>query len=167
MSSLIDNIETSSAGDRQQFSNAAHECEPQLRLLKAGEDFPFPLKTSTHVYKQQLQTEAADVDVVITHFSDKIQIIVTDISKPGTIFNVARDKAKNPQNFNNHKSDFIYSVELLLGVESAELLATARFLAQVLNQEKPITLTLGFKNPKMSLSPTEAKRLVSFIKEQF
>ena len=168
MSSLIDNNKSSlpSGGDRQQFLTDADECEPKLRLLQPGDDFQFPLKTSTHVYKQQLQAEAADVDVIITHFADKLQIIVTDISKAGSIFHIARDKPKNPQNFNaDHKSDYIYSVELLLGVESPELLTTARYLAQVLNQEKPILLTLGFKNPKISLSPSEAKRLASFIKE--
>ena len=169
MSSLIDNNEKSglaSGRDRHQFLTDANGCQPKLRLLQPGEDFPFPLKTSTHVYKQHLQTEATDVDVIITHFADKIQIIVTDISKAGSIFHIARDKPKNSQNFNaDHKSDYIYSVELLLGVESPELLTTARYLAQVLNQEKPILLTLGFKNPKISLSPSKAKRLASFIKE--
>ena len=169
MSSLIDNIEASSlpsGGDCQIFTDT-RECEPKLKLLKPGEDFSFPLKTSTHVYNQELQAEAADVDVIITHFEDKIQIIVTDISKPGSIFHIARDKPKNPQSFNaNNKSDFIYSVDLLFGAESPELLTTARYLGQVLNQEKPILLTLGFKNPKNQLKNAvvlESKKSVFII----
>ena len=153
----------SAAGDRLLLQNV-----PELRLLHPTQ--PFPLKTTTHVYQPpQLegQAVAAKVDVVITHFADKTQIIVTDISKPGTIFHISRDNGKNPTAHIGSGSDFIYSVDLLFGAETTELLTTARFLAQTLNQQKSILLTLGFKDPELSLSPVGARNLVTFIKNQF
>ena len=152
-----------SAGDRQYLSQNTNESELQLRLLQPGQRFP--LRTSTHTYKQQVQPEAADIDVVINHFADSIVIIVTDISKPGSIFHITKDRPKTQNVTSKGGSDFLYSVELLLGTESPELVTTARFLAQSLNEEKPILLTLGFKDPKVSLAPFQAKSLISFIKE--
>jgi len=166
-SSVIDSDEKDifpSAGDRPcLFKNLL--LEPQLKLIEQGQRFP--LQTSTHVYQQELDGKAADVDVVINRFADNILIIATDIAKPGSIFQIKRDQSKSIQNKSSTRgSDFLYSVELLLGAETPELVTIARYLGQSLNEEKPILLTLGFKNPKTSLAPAPAKKLVAFIKEQ-
>ena len=163
MSSEI--IAAHETGDRPQLSQNIPKSEIKLNLIQPGGNFP--LRTSTHIYKQDQGTKAANVDIVINQFSDNILIIVTDISKPGSIFQITRDNSKRTEKLNCFGgSEFLYSVELVLGAESPELVTTARFLAQSLNQEKPILLTLGFKNPKISLAPPKVKSLVSFIKEQ-
>ena len=166
MSSIIstekDNIPSS--GDRpSSFTSTTNE--PQLKRLEPGQSFP--IQTSTYVYEQNLPG-ASDVNIVINQFADNILIIVTDISKPGSIFNIKRDQSKSVQSAGSTKgSDYLYSVELLLGAETPELTTTARFLGQCLNKEKPILLTLGFKDPQKSLSPSKAKSLVTFIKQCF
>ena len=137
------------------------ESEPQLKLVPTAQKFP--LKTSKHVYKQNV--EGADVNIIINQFVDNILIIITDINKPGSIFHLKRDTSRNIKSASNSKgSDFLYSVDLLLGAETAELATTARYFAQYLNQQKQILLTLGFKNPELSLSPTQARNIASFIK---
>ena len=123
----------------------------------------FPLKTSKHIYKQNV--EAADASIVINRFADNILIIITDICKPGTIFHLKRDTSKNVKSAGTSRgSDFLYSVDLLLGSETPELVTTARYMAQCLNEEKPILLTLGFKNPKISLAPAQTRNLAAFVK---
>ena len=87
MSSLLDdvtNLNTESGDFCQQLTKETPGVDGgSLRLLQEGE--PFPLKTSTHVYKPDLpegQTSSVEaggkVDIVITHFSDRLLIIVTD-----------------------------------------------------------------------------------------
>ena len=79
--------------------------------------------------------------------------------------NSRRDTSKNIKSASNSRgSDFLYSVDLLLGSETPELVTTARYLAQYLNEEKPILLTLGFKNPELSLAPAQARNIAVFIK---
>ena len=152
-----------SGGDHLRL-NRTDKTVSELKLIKETQQFP--LKTSTHVYKQQIEG-ADDIDIVINQFADNILIIVTDIAKPGSIFKVTRDTSKNIKSQGSTRgSDFLYSVELLLGAETPELITTARFLGQYVNAEKPILLTLGFKNPKTSLAPTYARNLVAFIKNQ-
>ena len=168
MSSTVVNNEEKdffpSAGDQPCLSKNSQK-EPQLKLVEPNH--PFPLHTSTHIYRQELETNVADIDIVINRFADNILIIVTDIAKPGTIFQMKRDQSKSIQNRGSTRgSDNLYSVELLLGAETPELITTARYLAQSLNEEKPILLTLGLKNPKTSLAPAPAKKLVAFIKDQ-
>ena len=148
------------SGDCFDLSNSVNN-QPQLRLLQTGEKFP--LSTSTHTLKQKV--EAADINIIVNRFADNILIVVTDISKPGSIFHLKRDTSQNFKSGSNSKgSDFLYSVDLLLGAETAELVTTARYLAQYLNQEKPILLTLGFKNPELSLAPAQARNIGAFIK---
>ena len=165
-SSLLESVERDnipSAGDHLCLTSN-NKTGSGLKLIEGTQKFP--LKTSTHVYKQQIE-EASDVDIVINQFADNILIIVTDITKPGSIFRVTRDTSNNIKSSGGTKgSDFLYSVELLLGAETPELITTARFLAQSVNAEKPILLTLGFKNPKASLAPAQARNLVAFIKKQ-
>ena len=166
MSSIISTEKDSlpSSGDRS-LSFTPTTNEPQLKRLEPGQGFP--IQTSTYVYGQDLPG-ASDVNIVINQFADNILIIVTDISKPGSIFYIKRDQSKSVQSAGSTKgSDYLYSVELLLGAETPELTTTARFLGQCLNKEKPILLTLGFKDPQKSLSPSKAKSLVTFIKQCF
>ena len=166
MSSIISIEKDSlpSSGDRS-LSFTSTTNEPQLKRLQPGQGFP--IQTSAYVYGQDLPG-ASDVNIVINQFADNILIIVTDISKPGSIFYIKRDQSKSVQSAGSSKgSDYLYSVELLLGAETPELTTTARFLGQCLNKEKPILLTLGFKDPQKSLSPSKAKSLVTFIKQCF
>lgn len=136
--------------------------QPQLRLVQTGEKFP--LKTSKHTLKQKV--EAADINIVVNQFADNILIVVTDINKPGSIFHLKRDTSQSFKSGSTSRgSDFLYSVDLLLGAETAELVTTARYLAQYLNQEKPILLTLGFKDPQISLAPAQARNIATFIKD--
>ena len=160
-SNQIESVENASfsSGDRVILPSFINE--PQLRLVQTGQIFP--LKTSKHIYKQKV--EATDANIVINQFADNILIIVTDICKPGSIFHLKRDTSKNIKSASNSKgSDFLYSVDLLLGSETPELVTTARYLAQYLNEEKPILLTLGFKNPELSLAPAQARNIAVFIK---
>ena len=92
--------------------------------------------------------------------------MVTDINKPGSIFHLKRNTSQSFKSGSTSRgSDFLYSVDLLLGAETAELVTTARYLAQYLNQEKPILLTLGFKDPQISLAPAQARNIATFIKD--
>ena len=129
-----------------------------IPIESAAEESKFPVKTSTHVL-ENFSENTPKIDLVISHYSDHLFVLITETSKPGSIFQVKRSLVEK-------KSDHLYDVNLLLGVESEELILTARILAQTLNVDKPLIVCLGLKEPENKLKPQFVRQLVDAVKSK-
>ena len=155
MSTLLD-LES-----RLVLNDPALDVENELILLPENAK-EFPVKTSTFSYDKS----GSPISVVITHFSDKDQIIITDTGKPGTIFQIRKDRPKSA--IVSSGSEFIFTVDLLLGAESDELIIFGRLLAASLKASRPLNLAIGLKDAKATLgSPNSIKSLVDSLTEWF
>ena len=113
-----------------------------------------PVKTTINSF----ELENVNLSIVISKFSNKLQIIITETGKTGVLYEVS--KVKGPQN--NPKS--IHDVNCLLGVETETTLIAARILGQEISSEIPLIIGFGLSDPE-KLEPSTIKKLVEFIQK--
>lgn len=111
----------------------------------------FPVKTST--FSQEIAGTATDL--VISRYSDRLLVVVTQIGKPGTFLEVTKSKVN---------SRLLYNTNLLFGKSSEEYEVVARAVAEQISSELPLVLALGFK---VQLTPEVTKDIVRFVKSNF
>jgi len=139
--------------------------EDEGGLVLLPENAPnFPVKTH-HFSLDSDVTGKRRTDVIITHFADRDQVVITDTGKAGTVFQVRKDRPRSSALATSGSgSDYIFSVDLLLGVESEELVLFGRLLATSLKAARPLTLALGFKDIEASLGdPQSLKPLLDAV----
>jgi len=95
-------------------------------------------------------------DLVITKYSDKIFVCVTQLGKLGTILQVERDQVRSGE---AGGGKVVYSSTVLLGQDSEEIQLLGRVLAEKCQLSKPLILSVGVKG----LSIRVALELVDFI----
>lgn len=100
-------------------------------------------------------------DLVISIYTDRILIVLTQLRKLGTVLEITRDTVRKPAEGSSGRA--IFSVNTLLGVEREEQHLLARILAEKLDIKKPVLLTLAVKQ----LNNQKIKDLVQFVLDKF
>jgi len=100
-------------------------------------------------------------DLLVTKYSDKTFICVTQLGKFGSWLQLERESVKRGEVDTCPASRHVYSCTVLLGQDTEELHFLGRTLAEKVDTAKPIILTVGVKN----LSVPLALELVKFVTE--
>jgi len=99
-------------------------------------------------------------DLVVTQYTDRLFLAVTQVCKLGTICEVRRDKvSKDDLGLGEGVGRLVYSVALLLGQEKEEVSLLARILAERLQLTKPLVLCVGVRD----LTPQRVRQLADFV----
>jgi len=104
-------------------------------------------------------------DLVVTDYSDRLFIVVSQLGKLGTICEARREKAQSQQGATSGDEGAgrpVYTVSTLLGKESEEVELVARLLAEKLALGKPIVLCVAVKGITFDL----AKQLADLVIER-
>lgn len=98
-------------------------------------------------------------DLVVTHYSDKLFIAVTQLGKLGTILEAGKEEAREgPEGAGRGRP--VFGVSVLLGREREEDRLLARMLAERLPLGgRSLVLCVGIKD----LTPNKVTKLVEFI----
>jgi len=97
-------------------------------------------------------------DLVVTRYSDKLFLAVTQLGKLGTLLEVRRDCVGVTGEV-GRASRAVFSCSVLLGQDTEEVHLLARMLAERLGLSQPLVLCVGVKGLTVDL----AKLLVDFI----
>ena len=89
-------------------------------------------------------------DLLITKYSDKLFISVTQLGKLGTILLVEKEAVKTGDS-RTEDGRLVFSSQVLLGQDSEELHLLARVLAEKLNLSSPLVLSVGVKHLSLPL----------------
>lgn len=84
-------------------------------------------------------TNGHHTDIALKVYSNRVFIIVTHFKKFGTLVSVNRQSALNQ--FDSE----IYSTKVLFGKDDIELIAAARFIAEKIEIEKPLLISICLK----------------------
>lgn len=104
-------------------------------------------------------------DLVVTDYSDRLFIVVSQLGKLGTICEARREKAQSQQGGASGDEGAgrpVYTVSTLLGKESEEVELVARLLAEKLALGKPIVVCVAVKGITFDL----AKQLADLVIER-
>jgi len=99
-------------------------------------------------------------DLVVTRFSDKTLVVVTQVGKLGTVLDIAKDAVDTPGTAGTRP---VYSVSVLLGRDTEEVLLLGRMLAEKLASDKPLLVCVGIKD----LTPAVAAQVVKYVASKF
>lgn len=83
-------------------------------------------------------------DIVLKSYSNRTLLIVTHFKKFGTLLTINRESSVNGYN-----SD-VYAIKTLFGNENNDIHVAARYIAQQINIEKPLLLSIALKNYDLS-----------------
>ena len=101
-------------------------------------------------------------DLLVTKYSDKTFICVTQLGKFGSWLQLERESVKRGEvDTCQSVSRHVYSCTVLLGQDTEELHFLGRTLAEKIDTSKPIILAVGVKNLTVPL----ALDLVKFVTE--
>jgi len=105
-----------------------------------------------------------NTDLVVTNYSDRLFIVVSQLGKLGTICEARREKAQSQQGGVGDEGAGrpVYTVSTLLGKESEEVELVARLLAEKLALGKPIVVCVAVKG----ITFTIAKQLADLVIER-
>jgi len=105
-----------------------------------------------------------NTDLVITDYSDRLFVVVSQLGKLGTICEARREKAQSQQGGVGDEGAGrpVYTVSTLLGKESEEVELVARLLAEKLALGKPIVVCVAVKGITFAL----AKQLADLVIER-
>ena len=95
-------------------------------------------------------------DLLVTRYTDKTFVCVTQLGKLGTIVQVERDQVRAGE---EGGKKVVYSSTVLLGQDSEEIQFLARVLAERSQLNKPMVLCVGMKGLTIKL----ALELVDFV----
>jgi len=135
-----------------------------------AEDLPTREAPSTATSKAPVTSLTATkvggvhTDLVVTDYSDRLFIVVSQLGKLGTICEARREKAQSQQGGIGDEGAGrpVYTVSTLLGKESEEVELVARLLAEKLALRKPIVLCVAVKGITFPL----AKQLADIVIER-
>ena len=88
-------------------------------------------------------------DLLISIYSDKLFISLTQLGKVGTIVLVEREAVKTDARTEDGRQ--VFSSQVLLGQDCEELQLLARVLAEKLRLTSPLVLTVGVKHLSFAL----------------
>jgi len=100
-------------------------------------------------------------ELLVTRFSDKLLLTVTQLNKFGTWLQLDRAAVRPDGQETGSVTRQVYTCTVLLGQDTEELQFFGRTLAEKLNTDKTVILTVGVKNLTVPL----ALELVKFVSE--
>ncbi|XP_046647981.1 proteasome assembly chaperone 3-like [Daphnia pulicaria] len=111
----------------------------------------FPVQTRT----ETIEINGNSTEVVISKFSDKLFIILTQYGKVGNVVEVRRDVAQK-----DDSSSAVYSVRVLFGRDDEEIHVAARFLVNFIPTQQNILFALSLKD----YQPKTLRQVGEFLK---
>ena len=100
-------------------------------------------------------------ELLVTRFSDKLLLTVTQLNKFGTWLQLDRAAVRPDGQDTGSVTRQVYMCTVLLGQDTEEVQFFGRTLAEKLNTDKTVILTVGVKNLTVPL----ALELVKFVSE--
>ena len=100
-------------------------------------------------------------ELLVTRFSDKLLLTVTQLNKFGTWLQLDRAAVRPDGQETGSVARQVYTCTVLLGQDTEEVQFFGRTLAEKLNTDKTVILTVGVKNLTVPL----ALELVKFVSE--
>jgi len=97
-------------------------------------------------------------DLLVTKYSDRTFVCVTQLGKLGTIVQVEKDRVRGGEDIGR----VVFSSTVLLGQDSEEIQLLARVLAERSQLNKPLIICVGIKGLTVKL----AMELVEFIMQK-
>ncbi|KAL0124238.1 hypothetical protein PUN28_006232 [Cardiocondyla obscurior] len=85
-------------------------------------------------------TSGHHTDIVLKSYSNRTLLIVTHFKKFGTLLMINRESAANGYN-----SD-IFTIKTVFGSDNNDVHVAARYIAQQIDIEKPLLLSIALKN---------------------
>ncbi|XP_077260638.1 proteasome assembly chaperone 3-like [Temnothorax americanus] len=85
-------------------------------------------------------TNGHHTDIVLKSYSNRTLLIVTHFKKLGTLLTINRESAVNGYN-----SD-VFSIKTVFGSDNNDVHVAARYIAQQINIEKPLLLSIALKD---------------------
>ncbi|XP_077261204.1 proteasome assembly chaperone 3-like [Temnothorax americanus] len=85
-------------------------------------------------------TNGHHTDIVLKSYSNRTLLIVTHFKKLGTLLTINRESAANGYN-----SD-VFSIKTVFGSDNNDVHVAARYIAQQINIEKPLLLSIALKD---------------------
>ncbi|XP_045031525.1 proteasome assembly chaperone 3-like [Daphnia magna] len=111
----------------------------------------FPVQTKA----ETIEINGKATEVVISKFSDKLFIILTQYGKVGNLVEVRRDVAQKED-----PSSAVYGVRVLLGRDDEEIHVAARFLVNFISTPHSILFALSLKD----YQPKTLRQIGEFLK---
>lgn len=135
-----------------QEAKEAREDNPEFQggVLEETEDCP--VKTIVETIDLNLESP---VSVLITKFSNKTQLIITETGKTSVFYQVSQI---------GQAAKLTYETSCLFGQETEESLVTARIIGEQLGSKNPVIVAFGLQDNQRALTPTNISNLVNFIK---
>ena len=100
-------------------------------------------------------------ELLITRFTDKLLLTVTQLNKFGTWLQLDREAVRPDGQDTGSVTSHVYTCTVLLGQDTEEVQFLGRTLAEKLGTDKTVILTVGVK----SLTVPLALELVKFVSE--
>lgn len=98
-------------------------------------------------------TKGYHTDIALKIYSNRVLLVVTHFKKFGSLIAVTRGSSFHP--FNSS----IYSTKVLFGKDDIEIVAAARYIAEQINVDKPLLISLSLKD----YEPDTLKAIVTAI----
>lgn len=100
-------------------------------------------------------------DLVVTRYTDKLFVAITQVGKLGTICEARRERVEEGGGVGGGAGGgrVVYSVNILLGQDTEEVHLLGRILAEKLSLSQPLVLCVGVKG----LTLEGARELADFI----
>ena len=96
-------------------------------------------------------------ELLITRFTDKLLLTVTQLGKFGTWLQLDRAAIRPDGQETGHLTSHVYTCTVLLGQDTEEVQFLGRTLAEKLGTDKTVILTVGVKNLTVPLALELAK----------
>ncbi|XP_078038643.1 proteasome assembly chaperone 3-like [Augochlora pura] len=106
-------------------------------------------------YACSIVTNGHHTDIALKIYSNRVLLIITHFKKFGTLVSVTRGSSI-PQLVHS-----AFSTQVLFGKDDIEVVAAARFIAEQINAEKPLLISISLK----SYDPDTVKAIVTAINE--
>lgn len=97
----------------------------------------FPVQTKTETF----EVNGNSTEIVISKFSDRLFVIITQYGKVGNLVEVRRDVAQK-----DDSSSLVFSVRVLLGKDDEEIHVAARFLVNFIATSQSVLFGLSLKD---------------------
>ncbi|XP_012170793.1 proteasome assembly chaperone 3 [Bombus terrestris] len=100
-------------------------------------------------------THGHHTDIALKIYSNRILLIITHFKKFGSLIAISRGSSFNQYN------NSIYSTKVLFGKDDVELVAAARYIAEQINVDKPLLISISLKD----YEPDTLKPIVAAIND--
>lgn len=120
---------------------------------------PEPVSSAPDTVIHSALVHEVFTELVVTRYSDRLFLAVTQLGKLGTILEARREKVQEGAVQGAGAGRTVYSVAVLLGQEREEVTLLARILAEKLQLTQPLVLCVGVKD----ISAQTVRGLVDFI----